>query len=74
MKWGPALVCTFVVICIIFYQWPKIKEHQRKEKGAFIILSVFGWLLANLLIFFPDVPGPTELIDWLYKPLGNLLE
>jgi hypothetical protein len=74
MKWGPVLGCSFLVMCIILYQWPKIKQHQKKEKGALITLSIFAWLLANLLIFFPDVPGPTELIDWIYKPLGKLLE
>lgn len=33
-----------------------------------------GWILAVLLIFFPEMPGPTDLIDWIFKPLGKMLE
>ncbi|MEH7331232.1 hypothetical protein V7161_01090 [Neobacillus drentensis] len=52
----------------------KNKQKSKKDKVVLIVFSVFGWLIANLLIFFPDVPGPSELIDVLYKPLGKLLE
>jgi len=33
-----------------------------------------GWLLAILLLFFPDMPGPTQMIEKLFKPLGKMLE
>jgi len=74
MKWGQAIGITFIFICIILFEWPKLKKKQKKEKGVFITLSVIGWLLGNILLFFPDTPGPTDLVDMIFKPLGKLLE
>ncbi|MBM7653883.1 hypothetical protein [Neobacillus cucumis] len=74
MKWGPLLGCTALIILIILFQWPKLNQDQKKEKAALIILSALGWIMANLLLFFPDIPGPTELVDWIYRPLGKLIE
>lgn len=74
MKWGPVLGNTMIIILITLYQWPKLDQHYKKDKAAFITLSVIGWLLANLLIFYPELPGPSKLIDNMYKPLGKLLE
>lgn len=56
------------------YEWPKMKPQQKREKIAFTLLTVSGGVLAALLYFVPDMPGPTELIDILYKPLGAVLE
>lgn len=52
----------------------KTKKNQKREKAAFISLSILGWSLAIFLIIFPDIPGPTQMIDWIYKPFGKLLE
>lgn len=49
-------------------------QGQKKDKAAFITLSLIAWLLAGLMVFYPDMPGPTELVDMLFKPLGRLLE
>ncbi|SFL14896.1 hypothetical protein SAMN03159341_103484 [Paenibacillus sp. 1_12] len=37
------------------------------------ILAI-GWILAILLIVKPNLPGPTQLIESVYKPLGDLLK
>jgi hypothetical protein len=71
---GPFFISTIIVICMFLFQWPKITREQKKEKAAFITLSIFGWLLINFLFIFPNTPGPTELIEFIYKPLGRLLE
>jgi multisubunit Na+/H+ antiporter MnhB subunit len=65
---------TLVAILITLYEWPKMKKNQKKEKWTFVILTIAGWLLAVLLVFFPDMPGPTHFIDMIFKPLGKLLQ
>ncbi|ASN05765.1 hypothetical protein [Virgibacillus necropolis] len=65
---------TVVVVLITLYEWPKINRDQKKEKAAFVTLTGAGWLLAVLLVFFPDIPGPTDLIDAVFRPLGKFLE
>ncbi|MDN3015893.1 hypothetical protein PH210_06685 [Paenibacillus sp. BSR1-1] len=65
---------TVGVVLLILFEWPKMKQNQKKEKAAFVTLTAMGWLLAILLVFFPDMPGPTQMIEKLFKPLGKLIE
>lgn len=74
MKWGAILGISCVIIIIILLQWPKLKKNQKREKAALISLSVIGWILAILLVFFPNMAGPTQLIEAIFNPLGKLLE
>ncbi|MEY2196586.1 hypothetical protein AB7942_28300 [Neobacillus sp. BF23-41] len=68
------LAITVGVVLITLYEWPKINQNQKKEKAAFVTLTAMGWLLSILLLYFPDMPGPTQMIEKLFKPLGKLLE
>ncbi|SDM84368.1 hypothetical protein SAMN04488137_2201 [Fictibacillus solisalsi] len=63
-----------MVVLLILYEWPKMGQHQKKEKTAFVTITAMGWLLAILLLFFPDLQGPTQMIEQLFKPLGKMLE
>lgn len=74
MKAASLLGTTLLVICMVLHQFSKLNQNQKKERVILIIFSTLGWIVAGLLIFFPDAPGPTQLIDALYKPLGKLLE
>ncbi|MGJ9384415.1 hypothetical protein [Salipaludibacillus sp. CF4.18] len=74
MKGLMVLSVTFVIVLMFLYEWPKMNQKQKKEKYTFVVLSAMSWILAVLLIFFPEMPGPTELIDQIYKPLGKMLE
>ncbi|WP_274651199.1 hypothetical protein [Paenibacillus humicola] len=73
MKWGAVLGATAAVIAMAMYEWPRMNRSPKKYKVTFVSLSVMGWLLAVLLIWYPDLPGPTQLVDKLYKPLGKLI-
>jgi multisubunit Na+/H+ antiporter MnhB subunit len=74
MKAGFILGTLVLVALIFLYEWPRINRTQKKEKVAFIVLLSLGTILAMVLIWNPDLPGPTQMIDYLYKPLGRMLE
>lgn len=74
MKWGPIFGITFIVILIALYEWPKINSKQKKEKAAFVILALLGWLLTIVVLYNPDIPGPTQMIHLIFKPLGKMIE
>lgn len=74
MEWVTIVGITLGVVLITLYEWPKMDQNQGKEKAAFVTLTMMGWLLAILLLFFPETLGPTQLIDTLFKPLGKILE
>jgi hypothetical protein len=59
---------------MVLFQWPMLKKNQKKEKISFLMLTAFGWIMAISLILFPDIPGPTQIINYIFKPLGMLLE
>ncbi|MGF9887448.1 hypothetical protein ABEX78_02225 [Priestia megaterium] len=74
MKWITVIGITVCVFLIVLYEWPKMERNQKKERAAFVVLTAMGWMLAILLLFFPDMPGPTQMIEKLFKPLGQMLE
>jgi ABC-type Co2+ transport system permease subunit len=74
MKLASVFGITIVVVLMTLYEWPKINREQKKEKVAFVSLSGAGWFLAVLLVYYPDIPGPTDLIDMIFRPLGRVLE
>lgn len=75
MKFGAVLGITLIVALMALYEWSLMKsKKQKKEKAVFVTLAAMGWLLAILIVFFPDMPGPTQLVEMIYKPLGKILE
>ncbi|MCY9695446.1 hypothetical protein [Paenibacillus alginolyticus] len=74
MKWGAIVGISVIVALMVLYEWPKMDQKQMKEKAALLALSGVGFILAILLVFFPDMPGPTDLVNMIYKPFGQILE
>jgi multisubunit Na+/H+ antiporter MnhB subunit len=74
MKTGFILGTLVLASLIFLYEWPRINQTQKKEKAVFIVLLSLGTILAMVLIWNPDLPGPTQMIDYIYKPLGRMLE
>ncbi|HEX7057355.1 MAG TPA: hypothetical protein VF260_09210 [Bacilli bacterium] len=71
---GSLLGITAFAALIVILQWPMVKQQQKKERAAFIIFTAIGWSLSLLLVIFPEMPGLTTLVNFLYKPLGYLLK
>ncbi|WP_077325183.1 hypothetical protein [Virgibacillus siamensis] len=63
-----------VTVLVTLYTWPKIAKDQHKEKRSYIVLMLCGFVLSVLLMYFPKLPGPTELIDWIFEPMARVLE
>ncbi|WMT18956.1 hypothetical protein [Parageobacillus toebii] len=74
MKIGLILGTLVLVALIFLYEWPRINRTQKKEKVVFVVLLSLGTILAIVLIWNPDLPGPTQMVDYIYKPLGRMME
>ncbi|KYD31799.1 hypothetical protein [Parageobacillus toebii] len=74
MKIGLILGTLVLVALIFLYEWPRINRTQKKEKAVFVVLLSLGTILAIVLIWNPDLPGPTQMVDYIYKPLGRMME
>lgn len=70
---GKILVVTVVSLLIIGFEWPKISPEYKKERVSLLVLTVLGWGLWVVLVLFPDLPGPTQLMENLLNPLVRLM-
>jgi multisubunit Na+/H+ antiporter MnhB subunit len=73
MNWGAIIGITLIAILLVLYEWPRMKSEQKKEKAVLIGLTLMGWSLAVTLLFIPNLPGLTQLIDMLFQPLSQIL-
>lgn len=73
MKWVGVLAATIAAGFVFLYGWPRLYQKEKKEKVMFIALTFTGWLLGIFLAFFPDMPGPTQLVNTIYSPLSKIL-
>ncbi|MGG1253365.1 hypothetical protein ABE205_24670 [Brevibacillus agri] len=72
MKWGQ-IVTMSAFACILFaFEWPRLSRLPGRDKVSFITLLFTGWVLS--LLDLPNLPGPTTLINAIFKPLGQFLE
>lgn len=72
MKWDSLLATVGVIIVILLFVWPKIKDKPRKYKSAVFILSLIS---LGLSIFdLQNIYGPSSLIEVIFKPFGKFLE
>jgi hypothetical protein len=46
----------------------------KRDSIAYSVVLGVCCLLSASLLFFPKMPGPTEWVDTLLKPVGNLLK
>lgn len=74
MNWLIILGLSIIIYLIILVEWKKLDVNQSREKIALLSLSILGWIIGVILTFFPNIPGPTQFIDWLFKPLGEFLK
>ncbi|NNU83995.1 hypothetical protein ETC05_09090 [Geobacillus sp. BMUD] len=63
-----------IVGLIWWYEWSRLGKAQKREKTAVAVLLCLGAVLAVMLIINPDLPGPSQMIHALFRPLGEILE
>lgn len=73
MKLVSILGITLFVAVMALMEWPKFR-HLHREKMAFATFSVIGYILAVLLVLYPDLPGTTQMFSVIYKPFEKILE
>ncbi|MBM7643988.1 multisubunit Na+/H+ antiporter MnhB subunit [Scopulibacillus daqui] len=74
MKLMYAAGITLIVVLMTLYEWPKLKQaNKKKEKTAYTIITLIGWVCAVLLVYFPDMPGPTQVVNFFFMPISKWL-
>lgn len=71
---GVLLGSIVVVVLIFLLELPRFRRAEKKEKATFLVLLALGMALAVVLLYFPDVPGPTQLVHYLFSPLARVFK
>ncbi|SDW46367.1 hypothetical protein [Paenibacillus sp. CF384] len=73
MTWKsiPALLTCSLIVSVL--QWYWVRNAPRKERIAYLALLAFGFGLGVLLYVYPLLPGPSELLELWFGPLGRML-
>ncbi|MCD1162946.1 hypothetical protein [Peribacillus frigoritolerans] len=72
MRWGAFFCTSVVVVLIILYEWPRMKQNPKKDKMAFLTLLLTGLILS--MFNLPQMSGPTQWIEALFRPFGEFME
>lgn len=73
MTWYAIPVLLSASLLIIAFQWKWVRRSQSKEKAVYFVLLTAAWILAILLYAFPNLPGPSQLVNAVFGPLGSYL-
>lgn len=68
------LVLLFSIILSIIEIPKMIKNKLKKELWTFSILLIFGVTVAILKILDIPLLNPFALLEWIYKPVVDLLK
>mgnify|MGYP000911661574 CR=1 FL=1 len=69
---GWTLLVVAIAAALIFLRgWPGLGRQRTKERTAFLLLLGLGVLLAAFLRYFPGAPGPTDLVEAMFRPLAE---
>jgi hypothetical protein len=72
VRWGAFFGTTIIIAVIFLFQWPKMKQHPKKDKMVFFILLMISWGLS--MFDLPHMTGPVTWLEALFKPAGKFME
>ncbi|NQX68932.1 hypothetical protein HQN90_22650 [Paenibacillus alba] len=71
-KGVPLLMLGCLLVTI--YQWLRLRSAPRNEKIAYLSILALCWILAISLVINPQLPGPSQVIEVFFGPLGKLID
>ncbi|MFH5183601.1 hypothetical protein ACHHV8_13795 [Paenibacillus sp. TAB 01] len=72
MNWSFFGCVTAAISIIAWFEWPRLKQKPARDRAAFISLLLLGWILS--MFDLPHIPGPTNYLQHIYKPLSGWLK
>lgn len=71
MTWLYVTGVTGVTALMVWAEWRGLEPDNKKERIAMTAVAASGWLVAVLVLVFPNWPGPIEFFNSLLKPLTS---
>ncbi|AGA58883.1 MAG: hypothetical protein C6W55_12020 [Thermobacillus sp.] len=51
-----------------------MKKRMTRERIAALVLTLAGVALAAALAYNPRMPGPSRMVDWMFRPAVVMIE
>lgn len=51
-----------------------MKKRMTRERIAAVVLTLAGIALAAALAYNPRMPGPSQLVDAIFRPAAGIME
>ncbi|AKA68185.1 hypothetical protein [Clostridium scatologenes] len=67
-------VLAFSTILSIVEVPKMLREKLYRELYTFIVLLVFGTVLAILKSLNVDIPNPSDFVQWVYSPFSSIIK
>ncbi|MFB5676179.1 hypothetical protein ACE3NQ_04075 [Paenibacillus terreus] len=69
MTWLNVAGTTFATALMIWAEWRGLGDKQKRERVSLIAAAGVAWFMAMLILLFPNIPGPIEMLNSLFNPL-----
>jgi len=74
VTWLYIVGVTIIACAIVWAEWRELENSGKKERSALLAIAALAWLAAVLVLLFPNMPGPVELLNFICKPLTDGLK
>lgn len=74
MTWKSIAIWMAICAVIAIAQWIQVRRAPTREKAAWVVVLLLGFLLAAALMIDPELPGPTQLVNKVFGRLGALIQ
>lgn len=72
MRWSVIIGVPFLILLIILFEWPRIKNNPKKDKIAFASILLICLVLA--MFDLQNMAGPNTLVEMIFRPISVILE
>jgi hypothetical protein len=71
---GLAAIGIVSIALILYFSYSReFRRSRTREKYAMLVILCFGCTLSLLLLYKPNLPGPSDLTMPLFKPIARLI-
>lgn len=74
MRWGAIAGISLVAFLMTGYEWQMLRASHWKTRAAYAAILFASWFIAILLVHNPAMPGTTQVLLKIFKPLSSLLK
>jgi hypothetical protein len=70
--WGTVFVVQVFIWLIVLFEWKRLRNASRADAITFATILTLSALLSFLNL--ENLPGPITLLQYIFGPLGRIME